>query len=1303
MRLTRRTVCTLLGVLMFLTMFVMVSGPVFATTFSSTNTSTSVGTPVGNAITLSGRAYPSGAPVAVVANADDWSKVAGASVLARAYGGPLLLSSSSSLSTSVTAEIRRLGAATVYVVGLSTTVAAQLDAALAGISPRPQVITLTGADAVETAALVARQVKVKLGSVDRVVIVPTNDSAGVLAASAMAAANGWPILLTPAAGPFPQASADAIAELGATAGICVGTTVNPGVSGFSVEKTLTGTVSGSDPDGRFTLCARTAEYAVSQGYSSYSRLGLTEAYDRAMGQVMSAYVAGSDGVLLLSASSGLPTATQVFMQTHGRDISEVHTVSLSWAIVRQIKSLNSPRITAVTPSSGPVAGGTKVVVTGTGLDTASAVTIGKTTVPAGDWRVDSSTQLTILSTPLAPGSGPAEVIVQNYWNRSPASVKDLFRYADGGAALPGDRVVTEALKYLGTPYVWAGASPAGGFDCSGLTMYVYKQLGVTLPHYSRAQAGYGTAVSKDALLPGDLVFFSNPISHVGIYVGGGLMINAPRSGDLVTIENVYRSSFVAARRIFSPYTRYQDNNALVGIAGGWLTSGSSAASGGSFRWLNSPGLLTVKFNGAYLGWIGEMAPHYGKALVTVDGGPPIAVDLYSSTAKSQQSIWNTGILSAGEHTVTIEWTGTKNASATGYNVNADAFDLIGSMVQPAAHTRFQENDAHLAYSGIWLRLYTWSASGGSFAYANATSRVTVSFDGTYLAWVAKKGPQYGQAKVALDGGTAVSVDLYSASAVYKRGVYSTGILPKGPHTVTIEWTGSKSPLASGTIVDVDTFDVVGALTNVVGTPPAATTTRYEQNDSRIGYVGSWSTTTDPANSAGDGTYANSAAKMVVSFKGTSLSWVAKKSSVYGIAEVTLDDKAPVQVDLYSPTQLFQQSVYQTGVLPDGDHTLTIAWTGAKNAAATDYNVGADAFDIAGQLTQSSSIKRYEENASGIAYAGTWQPNSWGLLSSGGRSVYTNTPGSSVTISFDGTYIAWLTKKSPLYGKAMVSLDGAAPVTVDLFSSTEVFQQRIWNSGILPAGPHTLTIQWSWGRNRYATDTNICLDAVEVEGTLTPATATVLKSQPKVVVIDPGHQLYANNALEPVGPGSTTMKAKVSAGTASVNTGSPESALVLQVGLKLRDLLRSRGIDVVMTRETQDVNISNAERAQLANEAGADLFVRIHADGATDPAVNGILMLYPATITGWTDDISSDSLRAATIALQEMVKETGAKNRGLSARSDIAGFNWSDVPVFLPEIGLMTNPVEDAKLATDAYQDKLVVALARSILCFLDFY
>jgi len=106
------------------------------------------------------------------------------------------------------------------------------------------------------------------------------------------------------------------------------------------------------------------------------------------------------------------------------------------------------------------------------------------------------------------------------------------------------------MQYLGTPYVWGGASP-GGFDCSGLVVYVFSQVGVSLPHSSYAQYGAGVPVSYDQLQPGDLVFFYG-LGHVGIYVGGGNFIHAPHTGDVVKISSLsgsYTSSYVGARRI----------------------------------------------------------------------------------------------------------------------------------------------------------------------------------------------------------------------------------------------------------------------------------------------------------------------------------------------------------------------------------------------------------------------------------------------------------------------------------------------------------------------------------------------------------------------------------------------------------------------------------------------------------------------------------------------------------------------------------------------------------------------------------
>jgi peptidoglycan DL-endopeptidase CwlO len=107
-----------------------------------------------------------------------------------------------------------------------------------------------------------------------------------------------------------------------------------------------------------------------------------------------------------------------------------------------------------------------------------------------------------------------------------------------------------ALQYLGVPYQWGGASPDTGFDCSGLVMYVYAQLGVLLPHFAAGQYAYGTPVPRDQLQPGDLVFFDG-LSHVGIYIGNGQMVHAPQTGDVVKISPLsdFGNRYVGARRI----------------------------------------------------------------------------------------------------------------------------------------------------------------------------------------------------------------------------------------------------------------------------------------------------------------------------------------------------------------------------------------------------------------------------------------------------------------------------------------------------------------------------------------------------------------------------------------------------------------------------------------------------------------------------------------------------------------------------------------------------------------------------------
>jgi N-acetylmuramoyl-L-alanine amidase len=205
----------------------------------------------------------------------------------------------------------------------------------------------------------------------------------------------------------------------------------------------------------------------------------------------------------------------------------------------------------------------------------------------------------------------------------------------------------------------------------------------------------------------------------------------------------------------------------------------------------------------------------------------------------------------------------------------------------------------------------------------------------------------------------------------------------------------------------------------------------------------------------------------------------------------------------------------------------------------------------------------------------------------------------------------------------------------------------------------------------------------------------------VVVVDPGHDLRANAATEPIGPGSSTMKIKDGGGTHGVVSGDREADLNLAVALRVRRLLERAGIDVVMTRtRTAGTSIGNIARARIANRAHARLFLRIHADGSADPSARGTHTLYPAYRPGWTDDVYPQSKRAAAIVQRELRGSLGFPDRGLQERSDFTGFNWANVPVILVEMGFMTNPNEDRLLATSAYRQRAAVGLCRGTLRFL---
>ena len=203
---------------------------------------------------------------------------------------------------------------------------------------------------------------------------------------------------------------------------------------------------------------------------------------------------------------------------------------------------------------------------------------------------------------------------------------------------------------------------------------------------------------------------------------------------------------------------------------------------------------------------------------------------------------------------------------------------------------------------------------------------------------------------------------------------------------------------------------------------------------------------------------------------------------------------------------------------------------------------------------------------------------------------------------------------------------------------------------------------------------------------------------RIIVIDPGHQLKGSSALEPNGPDSEVMKAEVTWGATGVYTGQTEYELNLAVALLLRDELIRRGYSVVMIRETNNVSISNMERAEIANKYEAAAYVRIHANSWTDASMRGAMTIcqsasnpYPTCAAHYLR-----SQRLSQLVLNEFCDQTGISKLNMREMDDMTGTNWSQVPTTILEMGFLSNKSDDTLMATDYFRQEAAIGVANGL-------
>jgi hypothetical protein len=360
--------------------------------------------------------------------------------------------------------------------------------------------------------------------------------------------------------------------------------------------------------------------------------------------------------------------------------------------------------------------------------------------------------------------------------------------------------------------------------------------------------------------------------------------------------------------------------------------------------------VNFRFTGTQVKLYGAKDPGHGIAAISIDGGSETNVDYYASSRQGQQLMYTSPTLSSGSHTVKVRLTGTKNAASSGTYITVDRADIAGSSGAETSSLTVLNNNAigtgnnQLEFSSNWV--YGPNCGGGCYNgddhYANATNAtLQIRFTGTQVKLYGAKDPGHGIAAISIDNGSETNVDYYAPNRIGQQVMYVSPTLPSGSHTLKLRVTGTKNSASSNTFITVDRADVFAATTTLNDN---TTGTGSNQFDYSSGW--NYGPSCGGACFNGDDHYTTTAnATVQVRFTGTQISLYGAKDPAHGIAAISIDGGAEINVDYYASSRTGQQVMFVSPTLTQGAHTLKLRVTGTKNAASSNTFITVDRTDV----------------------------------------------------------------------------------------------------------------------------------------------------------------------------------------------------------------------------------------------------------------------------------------------------------------------------------------------------------------------